>query len=136
MWCGKAEVLKNGEDVSIIAIGKMVEKAIEVGKLLEQKNKSAQIINARFLKPLDEKTIIQSIQKTKFVVTIEDGLLKGGLGSAVTECIIKNCFSNVKIKTFGYDDTFVPHGKIEEIEEKYHLDVKSIFDTIQKELKR
>lgn len=76
---GKAEIIKEGKDLSIIAIGKMVERAIEVSKLLETKDINAEIVNARFLKPLDKETILNSIRKTKKVITIEDGILKGGL---------------------------------------------------------
>ena len=135
MLFGKAEIIKSGTDVSIIAIGKMVERAYEVSELLKKQNISVEVINARFLKPLDEKIIISSLKKTKYVVTIEDGLLKGGLASAVMECIAKNQLRDIKIKTFGYDDTFVPHGTIDKIEEHYHLDAKSISEEIQKEFK-
>ena len=76
---GKAEILKEGKDLSIIAIGKMLERAIEVSKLLKEKNIDAEIVNARFLKPLDEETILKSAEKTKKLITIEDGILKGGL---------------------------------------------------------
>ena len=70
---GKAETLKNGTDVTIIAIGNMVSRALEVAKELEAKKRSVEVINARFLKPLDKTTISKSIKKTKFAVTIEDG---------------------------------------------------------------
>ena len=76
---GKAEVLKTGTDVTIVAIGKMVERAMEVSNKLEKKGINAEVINARFLKPLDEKTILNSVEKTKNVITIEDGILNGGL---------------------------------------------------------
>ena len=76
---GKSEVIKNGENLSIIAIGKMVERAIEVSNLLEKEGINAEVINARFLKPFDKETILKSVSKTKKVITIEDGILKGGL---------------------------------------------------------
>ena len=76
---GKAEVLKTGEDLSIIAIGKMVSRAMEVAEILEKEGKHVEVINARFLKPIDKDTIIDSITKTKNVITIEDNVLKGGL---------------------------------------------------------
>ena len=76
---GKAEVIKEGKDLTIVAIGKMVERAQEVAKMLEKENIDAEIINARFLKPLDKETILKSAGKTKNVVTIEDGLIEGGL---------------------------------------------------------
>ena len=76
---GKAEVIKEGNDITIIAIGKMVERAIEVSNLLNDKGIDAEVINARFLKPFDKETLIKSASKTKKVVTIEDGILEGGL---------------------------------------------------------
>ena len=76
---GKAEVIKEGTDLTVIAIGKMVEKAVEIANVLEKDNINVEIINARFLKPLDKETILRSIEKTKKAITIEDGILKGGL---------------------------------------------------------
>ena len=76
---GKSEIIKEGKDLTIIAIGKMVEKARKVSELLKKDNIDAEIINARFLKPLDKETILKSIEKTKNVATIEDGLIEGGL---------------------------------------------------------
>ena len=120
----KAEVIKEGTDLTIIAIGKMVGRAKEIEKLLPEK--SVEIINARFLKPLDEETIVKSIEKTKKVITIEDNLLKGGLGAAVLEVINKNKLENIEINSFGYDDTFIEHGKVEELEKKYGLSAEKI----------
>jgi len=116
---GKAEIVQEGTDLTIVGIGKMVGRAMEVAKLLEEK--SVEVINARFLKPLDEETILKSIEKTKHVITIEDNLKKGGLGSAILELINKNNIEDVKVQIFGYDDTFVEHGSVNELEEKYGL---------------
>jgi len=128
---GKAEVIKEGTDLSIIAIGKMVGRAMEVANLLKDKN--VEIINARFLKPLDEETIINSILKTKNVITIEDNLLKGGLASSILELINKNEVKDVEIQSFGYNDIFVEHGKVEELEEKYGLSAEKIVNSYRKE---
>lgn len=76
---GKAEIIKEGTDLTIVAIGKMNERAMKVAEKLEKNGTSIEVINARFLKPLDKKTILKSIEKTRKVITIEDGLLKGGL---------------------------------------------------------
>ena len=76
---GRAEVIKEGKDLTIVAIGKMVERAKAIEELLAKENIDAEIINARFLKPLDKETILKSVEKTKNVVTIEDGLIEGGL---------------------------------------------------------
>ncbi len=121
---GKAEIVQEGTDLSIIAIGNMLGRAEEVASLLPEK--SVEIINARFLKPLDEETILNSIRKTGYCITIEDNLLKGGLGSAVVEAVNKSDIQDVKIKSFGYDDTFVEHGTVKELEDKYGLSAEKI----------
>lgn len=121
---GIAETIMEGTDLSIIAIGNMVGRAKEIADLLPEK--SIEIINTRFLKPLDEKTILKSIEKTKKAITIEDNVLKGGLGSAVIEAVNKSAIENIKVKTFGYDDIFVEHGTVKEIEDKYNLSKEKI----------
>lgn len=118
---GKAEVLKKGETTTIIAIGKMGARAVKMAQEIEKENanESVEIINARFLKPLDKTTIQNSIKKTKNVITIEDGTEINGLGTAVKELIAENGLQNVKIKSFAYPDKFVQHGKVEELEKMY-----------------
>ena len=127
---GKSEIIRQGTGISIIAIGKMVSRAVKVADILKEQGIDAEIINARFLKPLDEKRILESIKKTTKVVTIEDNLLKGGLGSQVIELINKNKLENIHVQTFGYDDCFVEHGKTEELEKKYKMDAESIASII------
>ena len=116
---GKSEILKEGNEVTIIAIGKMVSKAIEISKELEKEGKSVEIINARFLKPLDEEAIIKSINKTKNVITIEDNTLIGGLASSIEKIIVENQIEHIEFKSLGWKDNFVPHGKVEELEEQF-----------------
>ena len=125
---GKAEIIKEGRDVTIIAIGKMVEKAAYVEKELEKEGILAEVINARFLKPLDKKTILKSLEKTKKVITIEDNILQGGLSTLVKELIIDNYIQDVKIKSYGYPDEFIKQGTVDEIEKKYGLDVDTIVE--------
>lgn len=123
---GKAEILKEGKDVTIIAIGRMVEKAVKVANILEQEEKSVEIINARFLKPLDKNTIINSINKTKNVITIEDNILTGGLASHIENLIVENELQEVKLQSYGWKDEFIKHGKVEELEKIYGLDEETI----------
>ena len=122
---GESELLKEGSDVTIIAIGKMVEKAVEVADEFSKIGVNAEIINARFLKPFDENKIIESIEKTKNVITI-DGLIKGGLATTVNELIAKNGIIDVNIKNCGYDDEFVKQGSVQELEQINGLDCNSI----------
>ena len=123
---GESELLKEGSDVTIIAIGKMVEKAVEVADKFSKIGIDAEIINARFLKPFDENKIIESIEKTKNVITIEDGFIKGGLATTVNELIAKNGIIDVNIKNCGYDDEFVKQGSVQELEQINGLDCNSI----------
>ena len=135
---GKAEILKEGKDVSIITIGKTVARGMEVSNMLKEKNIDAEVINARFLKPLDKETIINSMEKTKFVITIEDGTIINGLGTAIKELLAddKNESSNnmkdIVVKSFAYPDEFIKHGGVEELEKLYRQDAKSIYNDIIK----
>ena len=126
---GKAEILKEGNDITILAIGKMVEKAMQVESLLAEKEISSQVINIRFLKPLDKKKIKESIIKTKKVITIEDNILKGGLASTIEEFIVEENLKGITFKAFGYPDKFIKQGSVEEIEKMYGLDANSIAET-------
>lgn len=116
---GKAETIKEGKDVSIIAIGKMVAKGLEMSQELEKQGKSVELINARFLKPFDEEKIIETITKTKNVITIEDSSIIGGLGARVKEIIAENKIDNVELKCYAYPDKFIEAGNVSELEQKY-----------------
>ena len=127
---GKGEILKEGKNVSIIAIGKMVARALEVAEKLEEKGIDAEVINARFLKPIDNELIEKSILKTKNVVTIEDGICINGLSTVIKELIIDKNIKEVTFKSFSYPDEFIKHGKVEELEKIYRMDTDSIVEEI------
>ncbi len=126
----KAEILKSGSDLTIVAFGKMVKTALDVASMLKKNKINAEVINARFLKPFDKDTITNSINKTKNVITIEDAYLKGGIASEVQNILSR--MSNVKSYFFGYPDKFIQHGKTEEIEKLYHIDKFSITNQVLK----
>ena len=116
---GKAEILQEGEDVTIIGIGKMTATAMKVSKMLEKDGINAEVINAKFLKPLDESTIKES----------------GGLGSSVKELIVNKNIEEKKKKSFAYPDEFIKHGSVPELEKVYGLDCESICDYVRKNVK-
>lgn len=124
---GKAEILKEGKDITIVAIGKRVAKAMEMAEKLRQNEIDAEVINARFLKPLDKETIKTSIEKTKNVITMEDGTEINGLGTAVEELIVEENLQNIKFKKYAWPDEFIRHGSVEELE-KIYCDFDSILE--------
>ena len=128
---GKSDLLTNGTDVTIVAIGNQVSKAMELFRRLKDIGISAEVINARFLKPFDKFGVIRSASKTKFVVTIEDNIICGGLGEEVRRVISEKRLNCVKIRNFGYNNQFIEHGTVSELEKKYGLDVDSIFSYIK-----
>ena len=133
---GKAEVLEKGNDLTIIGIGKTVSKCYEIKTILSKNNIDAEIINIRFLKPLDKRAIINSINKTKKVIIIEDSTIIGGLSSSIKELIIDNNLNDVILKFYGYPDSFIEHGSICDIENKYKLDTDNIVKDIMDMLKK
>ncbi len=131
---GKAEVLREGKDIAIIAIGKMVARAVDVADEMAKSGADVTVINARFLKPFDKETILQNIKDKKTVVTIEDGTVVGGLGSKVEELIFENRL-DINFEKFAYPDEFIKHGSTDEIEEKYGLDIGSIVECLNSQEK-
>ena len=128
---GTSETLQEGNDITIIAIGKMVAKAMHLANKIKSDNteknkKSVEVINARFLKPFDTEKIKKSIEKTKNVITIEDGTCVGGLATTIKELIVDNNIQDVKIKTIAYPDEFIEHGTAEELEKMYGFDIIDI----------
>lgn len=113
---GKAEILRKGDDVLIIAIGSMVYPAFKASEILSNNNISATVINARFVKPLDKDLMLPMIKKIGKVVTVEEHVLSCGFGSAINEMIVKeNGMINIQIKNIGIPDVFIQHGSREEL---------------------
>ena len=133
---GKAELLKDGEDITIIAIGKMVARAMKIAEKLQKEDIKAAVINSRFLKPLDKEKIKEFVIKTKIVVTIEDGTIINGLATAVSEVITENGIKDKKILNYAYPDKFIQHGSVAELEKIYGLDEEKIYHDILKELEK
>lgn len=118
---GKAEILKEGKEITIIGIGKTVARAMKMAESLKEKGKSVEVINARFLKPLDKETIKESIEKTKNVITIEDGTIINGLATAIKELIVDEKLKDIVVKNYAYPDEYIKHGSVEELEKIYGM---------------
>ncbi len=124
---GKAEVLREGEDVCIWAIGSMVDSAVKVAEVLAQQGVNAGVVNMRFAKPLDESLLLEHARKYKKLVTLEEGVLQGGVGSAVLE-VLNNAklLDKCKVLTLGIPDEFVLHGDKPHLLRDLELDVEAI----------
>lgn len=131
---GKADVLVEGTDVTIIACGHLVWKSIEAAQQLAEQGISAEVINMHTIKPLDEKAILDSINKTKCVVTAEEHMLNGGLGDAVAQVLARHLPTPQEY--VGVNDTFGESGTPDELMVKYGLDTPNIVEAAKKVLKR
>jgi len=123
---GKGEKLKDGNDIAVLTIGTMANSALEAIKQIEpETKKSIALYDIRFLKPLDNELLHEVAKNFKQVVTIEDGVINGGFGSAVLEFFADNNYAT-KVKRLGINDSFVEHGTPEELYQMLGLDVEGI----------
>ena len=123
---GKAEIMKQGEDIVIMGIGSTVMPSLEAAEHLALEGIDAMVINARFAKPLDEELILDVGNHTKKMVIVEENVLSGGFGAAVLELLEKAEASDVKVRRLGIPDEFVTHGKQDFLRSIYHLDAPGI----------
>ncbi len=123
---GKAEVLRKGEDLLILAVGNMVYPALEAASLLEEQGLSAAVVNARFVKPLDEELIVEMARRIGRVLTVEENTLHGGFGSAVLETLAAQGVL-VPVKRLGLPDIFIEHGAPQILRAKYGLSPEGIY---------
>lgn len=131
---GKAQQLSEGTDVSIFACGHIVWKAIEAGKILEEKGLNVEVINIHTIKPLDEEAVLKSITKTRCAVTVEEHNIIGGLGDSIAQVAAKKL--PVPIEFIGTKDTFGESGKPLELLKKYGLDTPFIVAAAEKAIAR
>ena len=130
---GRGVKVKDGKDLTIVALGNMVEVALKAAETLGKLGYSADVINARFAKPLDSKLIVTSAIKTNHVFTIEDNTSVGGFGSCVLDMLNQQGVK-AKIRIFGYPDKFITHGSRNELVKKYKLDSESLATEILRDM--
>jgi len=122
---GESEVLKEGKDLTLIALGSMVRPSLEAAAEMEKEGLSASVVNCRFVKPLDRRLADYS-RKTGKVLVIEENIKEGGLGSAVLELFSDMGLRDVTVKRLGLPDRFIEHGTVEVLREKLGLDKAGI----------
>ncbi|HJX03253.1 MAG TPA: 1-deoxy-D-xylulose-5-phosphate synthase [Dehalococcoidia bacterium] len=127
---GKGELMQDGDDILLLAIGSTVYPALQAAHILGQRGISAAVINARFAKPLDAELIKEYALKTGRVLTLEENTVIGGFGSAVLEMLNEENISSVKVKIIGIPDVFVEHGSLDLLRGKYGLDADGIVQSV------
>jgi 1-deoxy-D-xylulose-5-phosphate synthase len=130
---GRAEVLREGNDGVILAIGSMVHKSLEAAQELADRGIDLTVVNSRFVKPLDEELIAELATKHDLLFTVEEHILEGGFGSAVAEFIVDQGLQ-VELKRIGLPDKFIEHGSQQELLTRYRLDTAGVKEQIEEEL--
>jgi 1-deoxy-D-xylulose-5-phosphate synthase len=123
---GQSEMLKDGEDLAILAFGSMVYPALYAAEELARDGESAMVVNMRFAKPLDEEAILKAAECGK-IITVEENALLGGFGSAVIELLEKKNIRNIKVRRLGIPDKFIEHGSQEILKEQISLNKRGIY---------
>ncbi|MBK9183271.1 MAG: 1-deoxy-D-xylulose-5-phosphate synthase [Ignavibacteria bacterium] len=128
---GKSETLRTGKDVAIVAIGKMVAHAMKAAEILKTQGIDCEVVNARFVKPLDLTMIDDLALRIGRIITIEDGQIQGGFGSAVAEHLAQHHVGSVDFKIHGIPDIYVDHGTQEELHADLQLDAPGIVEVVK-----
>lgn len=134
---GRSEILFEEQEIALFAVGNMVETAVEVREELKRQGFSCSLVNARFVKPLDEKLLLEMAQKHTLLVTLEENICRGGYGESVLSFLNKQGkLQYLQVLNLGIQDQFVEHGSIGQLREAIGLDVESIVKAIVKTLKK
>lgn len=130
---GKGETLREGSNIAIIAIGNMVDKAIEAYEELKADSIDVTVFNARFIKPLDEEALDDIASKHNYIITIEDNVLIGGFASQINDYFIKRQYNNT-IYNIGFDDIFVEHGSVGDLYRDYDVSSAKIVEIVKERI--
>lgn len=129
---GKAEVLMEGSEVALLAVGNMVEKAWQVSEILREKNLYPTIVNMRFVKPFDEELVLALAGRNRLLVTMEDNVYSGGFSERI-QAFLQQHGMRTKCLPVCFPDVFVEHGAPEELYEKYGMDAAKVAERIMEQ---
>lgn len=129
---GQAEILREGNDILILAIGRMVGDALAAEAILRDQGIETTVVDSRFVKPLDRELIAPLVQRIHRVITVEENVRQGGFGSAVLEMLADEGISNFQLERIGLPDAFIEHGPQKRLRSKYRIDAAAIVASAQK----
>jgi 1-deoxy-D-xylulose-5-phosphate synthase len=134
---GKAELLREGEDVALVGYGAMAETALEAAALLKEEGVFCTVVNARFARPLDERLVVRLLRDHRVLVTIEEAALQGGFGSALLELAARHdakgaapAAQRARVRTLGVPDRFIEHGARAELLQDLGLTATGVRDAV------
>ena len=127
---GKGRKLRKGKDIALLSIGAIGNNAARAIDEAEKSGISVAHYDMVFLKPIDEELLHKVAQKFKYIITVENGVIKGGLGSAVLEFLAENDYTDVHLLRIGIPDEFVTHGSVDELQQIAGIDEKGILEHI------
>ncbi|HYH05262.1 MAG TPA: transketolase C-terminal domain-containing protein, partial [Bacillota bacterium] len=127
---GKGEIIRNGREVALLAVGAMVKPAKGAAEQLQLSGINCTVVNARYIKPLDEELILQLAAEHRILVTLEENITAGGFGSAVLELLARQQITNVYCRVLGVPDQFVAHGATDILFKLCGLDIEGICRTV------
>jgi 1-deoxy-D-xylulose-5-phosphate synthase len=123
---GKGELLRQGKDIAILAIGNTVVPALKAAQDLAQLGIDAAVVNARFVKPLDRELLLEVLTRIPRAITVEDNVLQGGFGSVVAELLADEGMTGVSLRRLGVPDRFIPHGTQDELRKICGIDKDAV----------
>lgn len=131
---GKAELIYEGEEVAIFAVGSMVKTGQEVAEALQREGKRVTLVNVRFISPFDKEMIKQLAQKHRLIVTLEENVKNGGYGQKVSDYLFEEKLNHIKFLNIALPEVFIEQGSVSELWKKFGLDTESILNRIRDEL--
>jgi len=133
---GTGEILKEGKDLVILAIGSTVYPALSAARQLESEGIQVAVVNCRFVKPLDAELLCSIVAPVKRVITVEENVLMGGFGSAVLEMFQEKGIRDITVKRLGIPDVFVEHATQPQLRRKYGIDEEGIKEAVRQMISR
>jgi 1-deoxy-D-xylulose-5-phosphate synthase len=128
---GKGETVRPGRDVAIVAIGNMVASTMKAADLLAKDGIEAEVVNMRFVQPIDEELLKGLCARFSYILTVEDHVMSGGFGSAILETLVRNDVHDVHVKLHGIPGEFVEHGTPAELHAMLKLDAPGIASVVK-----
>ncbi len=131
---GKSEIIQEGKEIAILAIGDMVQTAMEAIKILNKNGLNPMLVNARFIQPIDI-NLLKDISNFKYIFTLENNICTGGFGSKILEKLSEYEITNIKVNTLGFPNKFIEQGSCEQLFKRYKLDAKGVAERILEKVK-